>query len=399
MAGEKGNRADVIGGLALISAAALALVLDNSSLGHYYDDFLALPLQVSAGSLEIAKPLLLWINDGLMAIFFLLVGLEVKREIFVGQLSKLSKAILPVFAAVGGMAVPAGVYLGLSAGDATASNGWAIPAATDIAFAIGVLALVGSRVPPALKVFLVAVAIIDDIGAILIIALFYTAELSTEALIGAAFFGLILLALNRRRVTSLVPYALVGVALWVCVLKSGVHATLAGVIVAFAIPLVGRDEGKRSPATQLEHDLHPYVMFVIMPLFAFANAGIPLAGVGLDALLEPIPLGIAMGLLVGKPVGILLASWIPVRFGLCALPSGTTWAQIAGVSFLAGIGFTMSLFIGTLAFDTPEAARAVRIGVLCGSTIAGVLGYLILRRVLSGSPKDPNGTAAPEPTD
>jgi NhaA family Na+:H+ antiporter len=366
------------GGLILLAVAALALVLDNSPVAWLYDMLLELPVAVRFGALEIAKPLLLWINDGLMAVFFLLVALEIKREVVEGELSTRDRASLPVIAAIGGMAVPAAIYVAVAGGDPVAARGWAIPAATDIAFALGILSLLGNRVPLALKVFLLALAIIDDLGAIIIIAVFYTENLSLLSLALAGLGAAGLLALNLGGATRTAAYILVGTAVWVCVLKSGVHATLAGVLVGFAVPLQGRTEYGESPLRALEHTLHPWVAFGIMPAFASANAGVALGGFGLSSLAEPVTLGIALGLLLGKQAGILAFVWLGVRLRLCRLPEGIGWAQVYGIACLAGIGFTMSLFIGTLAFEDPGFAAPVRIGVLAGSLASGLLGYLVL---------------------
>lgn len=384
-------------GILLIATAALAFALDNSPLGWLYDELLSVPLEIRIGTLEIAKPLLLWINDGLMAIFFLLVGLEIKREVLTGELSTRDRALLPAFAAVGGMAVPALIYAAINWGEPTL-DGWAIPTATDIAFTLGILSLVGSRVPLALKVFLTAVAILDDLSAILVIAIFYTDNLSTTALWAAVPFVAGLIALNRWRVRTFTPYALLGIAIWVCVLKSGVHATLAGVMVAFAVPLRA---GGDTPVVRLEHALHPWVAFLVMPVFAFANAGIPLAGIEWADLIAPLPLGIALGLFVGKQLGVFLFTWAPVQLGIATRPPGTTWRHLYGASLLAGIGFTMSLFIGTLAFDAAEHAVGVRLGVLAGSFFSGVLGFWVLRTApaapIESSPDQASSTVASEP--
>ncbi len=366
-------------GVLLMCLALLALVMDNSPLGGFYDSLLATPVVVQIGALAIDKPLLLWINDGLMAVFFFLVGLEVKREMLEGRLSTWKDASLPAIAAFGGMLLPALIYLAINNGDPTALRGWAIPAATDIAFALGVLALLGSRVPVALKIFLLALAILDDLGAIIIIAIFYTDSLSLTSLaIGLVGAG-VLAVFNLKGVTKIAPYILVGVVMWVCVLKSGVHATLAGVVVALMIPIKSDQPGGVSPLKQLEVSLHPWVAFGIMPLFAFANAGVSLEGLSMAELLSPIPLGIALGLFVGKQVGIFGFSWIAVKIGICRLPDGVRWSYLYGVALLAGIGFTMSLFVGTLAFSDPEHAKAVRLGVLMGSFLSAVLGYTVLR--------------------
>jgi len=314
-----------------------------------------------------------------MAVFFFLVGLEIKRELLRGELSTLGQAMLPALAAAGGMVVPAIVYVTINAGDAAALQGWAIPTATDIAFSVGVLALLGSRIPASLKIFLLALAIIDDLGAIVIIALFYTEHLSPASLTLATVGIAVLWALNARGVSRPAPYVLAGIFIWVCVLKSGVHATLAGVIVALAIPL--RSEAPEQPSLleQLEESLHPWVAFAVLPLFAFANAGVSLQGLSLARLVEPIPLGIAAGLFPGKAIGILGATWIAVALGLARKPEGASWAQLAGVAVLGGIGFTMSLFIGMLAFADPVHAAQLRLGVLAGSLLSAGLGYLLLR--------------------
>lgn len=365
-------------GIVLVLAAVVALLLANSPLAPVYDLLLDLPVAVQVGSFVLAKPLLLWINDGLMAIFFLLVGLEIKREVLEGELASLRVAVLPGLAAVGGMAVPAAIYVALNAAHPENLAGWAIPTATDIAFALGVLALLGSRVPLGIKVFLTALAIIDDLGAIIIIAAFYTTDLSAEALAVAGFALAGLLVLNRLGVTHKAAYILLGVMLWVSVLKSGVHATLAGVALALTIPLRTVDDEGRSPLRHLEHMLHPWVAFGVVPLFAFANAGVSFAGMTVGALFHPVSLGIAAGLFVGKQVGVLGATWLAVRMGFGSLPEGASWVHVYGAALLAGIGFTMSLFIAALAFPA-EMAAATRIGVLTGSLISAFAGYFLLR--------------------
>jgi NhaA family Na+:H+ antiporter len=380
---------EAAGGLVLLAAAVAALIVNNSPLEWLYDGLLDTPVGVRIGALALDKPLLLWINDGLMAVFFFLVGLEIKRELLRGELSTFGKAALPAVAAVGGMAVPALIYIAVNAGNAAALRGWAIPSATDIAFAVGVVALLGPRVPPSLKVFLLALAILDDLGAILIIAAFYTADLHWLSLLLAAAGGAILLSLNVRGVTRLAPYLLTGLFIWVCVLKSGVHATLAGVVVALAIPLGGKGAGEPSLLEQLEERLHPWVAFGIVPLFAFANAGVSLAGMSLARLVDPVPLGIVLGLFVGKPLGVLAATGIAVAAGLAPRPEGASWAQLAGIGMLAGIGFTMSLFIGMLAFSEPIHAAQLRLGVLAGSLLAAVAGYLVLRLTAPASRGSP----------
>ncbi len=377
---------DAAAGVLLMLAAAVALLLDNSPLAWLYDAILSTPVAVQVGALSIDKPLLLWINDGLMAVFFFLVGLEIKRELLDGRLSSWNQAALPAAAAVGGMVVPALIYAAFNYDDPMALNGWAIPAATDIAFTLGVLALLGSRVPTALKVFLLALAIIDDLGAIIIIAVFYTADLSLASLAIAAICTAVLLGFNFAGVRRIAPYILVGIVMWVCVLKSGVHATLAGVVIALTVPLRVPPTAGESPLHRLEHGLHPWVAFFVMPAFAFANAGVHLGGLSLADLLAPIPLGIALGLFAGKQVGVLGFTWVATRVGICRLPDGVSWVQIYGAALLAGIGFTMSLFIGALAFSDPEHASAVRIGVLTGSTLSAIFGYAVLR--LSVRPAD-----------
>jgi len=367
------------GGILLAGAAALAMLLANSPLEGVYVRFLDTPVEVRFGAFEIAKPFLLWINDGLMAVFFFLIGLELKREALEGELSTPAQVVLPALAAAGGMALPAAIYLWFNWGDPLTTQGWAIPTATDIAFALGVLSLLGNRVPAGLKVFLLTLAILDDVGAIVIIALFYTDNLAAGSLgiAGAALAGLF--ALNRGKVQRAVPYILVGLVLWASVLKSGVHATLAGVVLAFFIP--------RKAARTLEHDLHPPVAYAILPLFAFANAGVPLAGVSLASFLAPLPLGIAAGLIVGKAVGIFGVCFLAIRFGLAKMPAGATWASLFGLSLLCGIGFTMSLFIAGLAFEGlgPEYAVTTRLGILAGSLVAALGGYALLRAALPPS--------------
>lgn len=370
---------EAAGGILLGFAAILALVMENSPLQFVYDAFLTTPVAVQVGAFAIDKPLLLWINDGLMAIFFLLIGLEIKREVLEGQLSSKEQVILPALAAVGGIAFPALIYSYFNWGDANAISGWAIPAATDIAFALGVITLLGDRVPQTLKICLVAIAIIDDLAAIIIIALFYTDNLSILSLgVGAiAIAGLAIL--NRRGVTALTPYILIGIVLWACVLKSGVHATLAGVVIAMFIPLRAKNKLGGSPARSLEHGLHPWIAYAILPIFAFANAGVSLAGLSLEMLMQPITLGIALGLFFGKQIGIMAITAIGVATKICKLPKGVSWSQYYGMSLITGIGFTMSLFIGTLAFDSTEHQTAVRLGVIAGSLLSGISGYLLLR--------------------
>ncbi len=370
-------------GIILVGAAVLALIINNSPLSSLYDLFLNTPVEIRIGALYIGKPLLLWINDGLMAIFFLLIGLEVKREILDGQLSSLSQVALPGFAAVGGMAIPALIYIFFNLGNSETLSGWAIPAATDIAFALGILALLGSRVPLSLKLFLLTLAIIDDLGAIVIIAIFYSGDLSTTSLILAGVSIAVLIAMNLLGVRRIAAYVVVGVILWICVLKSGVHATLAGVVIAFAIPL-RTNEDEPCPLREMEHSLHPWIAFGIMPIFAFANAGVSLQGMSFKTLFEPIPIGIALGLIIGKQIGVFGFSYAAVKLGLAKLPSDINWRMIYGTSILCGIGFTMSLFISTLAYESSmgEYAISARIGILVGSFISAIGGYIILKTSL-----------------
>lgn len=389
---------EAAGGVLLMAAALLALVMDNSPLYWLYDRLLSTPVVIQIGALAIDKPLLLWINDGLMAVFFFLVGLEIKRELLEGELSSWRKASLPLLGAIGGMLVPALIYIALNADDPVSIRGWAIPAATDIAFALGILALLGSRVPVTLKIFLLALAIIDDLGAIVIIAAFYTAEISLVSLAIGLIGAAILVIMNRSGVTRTSLYLIVGTIMWVCVLKSGVHATLAGVIVALTIPLRAKNSLGQSPLHELESSLHPFVMYGVVPIFAFANAGVSLSGLSFSDLLAPIPLGIALGLFVGKQIGIFGFAWLGTRLRICHLPADITWSQLYGVSLLAGIGFTMSLFIGTLAFADPEHAKAVRIGVLSGSILSAVTGYLVLRLATRSAPaRNPLGATPSGP--
>lgn len=374
-------RLESAGGILLVAAAMVAMVLANSPLAYLYEGFLSTPVEIRIGDFQIAKPLLLWVNDGLMAVFFLLIGLELKREALEGRLSSYKQVMLPAIAAVGGMVVPAGVYFFLNRGDPVALQGWAIPTATDIAFALGVLSLLGNRVPASLKLFLVTLAILDDLGAIVIIALFYTADLSGVSLTWAAIALLGLFVLNRRGVLHIAAYVIVGIVLWVSVLKSGVHATLAGVALAFAIPLRTGAKSIKPPLLQMEHSLHPWVAYGILPLFAFANSGVSLAGMSLAQALAPVPLGIALGLFLGKQLGVFAFSWGAIKLRLATLPDGTDWVQLYGVAMLCGIGFTMSLFIGSLAFDQTgqQYATVDRLGILMGSVFSAIGGYLILR--------------------
>lgn len=383
-------RLEAAGGILLGAAAIIALFVENSPLAVFYDALLTTPMAVQIGAFLIHKPLLLWINDGLMAVFFLLIGLEIKREILEGQLSTKEQITLPAVAALGGLALPALIYSYMNWTDPEALRGWAIPAATDIAFALGVMTLLGKRVPETLKICLVAIAIIDDLAAIVIIALFYTDNLSLFALVSGIIAVAGLAILNRRGVTNLTPYIVLGIILWACVLKSGVHATLAGVVMALFIPLKKKDVDGKIPLKRMEHSLHPWVAYAILPIFAFANAGVPLTGLSWDMLMQPITLGIAAGLFFGKQIGVMLLTFISVSLKICVLPRGVTWAQYYGMALLTGIGFTMSLFIGTLAFEDVEHQNAVRLGVIIGSVLCGVLGYLMLRFT---SNQDPVGSS------
>jgi NhaA family Na+:H+ antiporter len=367
------------GGMLIIAAALLAMLAENSPLKSLYDAWLSTPVGFQFGAFLLNKPLLLWINDGLMAVFFFLIGLEIKREFLEGELSDHSRIILPAIAAAGGMAVPALVYVAFNHGDPLALSGWAIPTATDIAFALGVLSLLGNRVPNSLKLFLLTLAVIDDLGAIIIIALFYSGELSGSSLLAAGGSLVALLIINRRGITRIAPYLLIGLVLWVAVLKSGVHATLAGVVLAFFIPLKNINTGV-SPLMQLEHMLHPYVAFLILPLFAFANTGISFAGLSPQSLLHPVPLGIAAGLLIGKQVGVFGLTWLAIKLGVGKLPEGAGWMPLYGIAALCGIGFTMSLFISSLAAEQIGTGMIVddRLGILGGSLLSAVIGYLVL---------------------
>ena len=361
------------GGLILIASAAVALIVANSGIAALYADL----LKTYVGGLSVLH----WVNDALMAVFFLFVGLEIKRELLDGQLSTWPHRLLPGIAAAGGMAVPALIFLALNWSSADTLRGWAIPAATDIAFSLGVLAILGARAPVSLKVFLTAVAILDDLGAIVIIALFYTDTLSLMMIGGAVAVLAALAAMNRAGLKMLTPYLLFGLLLWFFVLRSGVHATIAGVLLAFMIPLAkGGNGDAQSPLHRLEHALHPWVAFLILPIFGFANAGVPLGGLSLAALSQPVTLGSALGLFVGKQIGILGAVWLAVKSGLAQKPAAASWAQVYGLALLCGIGFTMSLFIGLLAFPASGQLQAeTKVGVLLGSLLSAVAGWVVLR--------------------
>ena len=376
-------RMETSGGLVLMLAAVIAMICANSPLSVYYDLLLHVPVSVRVGELDVTKPMLLWINDGLMAIFFFLVGLELKRELMEGELSDIRNVMLPAVGAVGGMAIPALIYVLFNWGYETGLQGWAIPAATDIAFALGVLALLGSRVPVSIKIFLTSLAIFDDIGAILIIAFFYTGNIALSALVVVLLCLPLLALLNRFNVESKSVYIAVGTVMWVAMLKSGVHATLTGVILALFIPL-RTSNPEVSPLKIMEHDLHALVAYLVLPIFAFANAGINLSGVGMEQLLHPVPVGIALGLFVGKQIGVFGFCWLAVRVGIGKLPKGVSWGTVYGTAALCGIGFTMSLFIGSLAFEASEINQVFdeRLGIIIGSLMSGLVGYLVLRRTL-----------------
>ncbi len=388
-------RLEASSAILLIIAAALAMLLVNSPVHAWYDALLGVPVAVQFGELSIHKPLLLWINDGLMALFFFLVGLEIKREVLEGELSKPAQLVLPGVAALGGMVVPALIYTAVTWGDPTAVRGWAIPCATDIAFALGVLSVLGRRVPVALKLFLLTLAIADDLGAIVLIALFYTQDLSVASTITASVILGVMLVLKLFKVTKTTAYLILGIALWTAVLKSGVHATIAGVLTALFIPMKTARPEDPSPLKGLEHDLHHTVAFGVLPLFAFANAGVPLAGLSLEALMQPVPLGIFLGLALGKPLGVISFSWVLIRLGLAEIPGRVNWGAFLGVGLLCGIGFTMSLFIGSLAFEEggPHAMQD-RLGILSGSAVSAVLGLVILSLTLPRS-----AAVADSPTD
>lgn len=370
------------GGIVLALAAIAAMIIANTSLSTWYESFIHAPVAIQIGSFAIAKDAHHWINDGLMAVFFFLVGLELKREVLIGELSNVKQIILPAGAALGGMIMPAIVYLIFNYNEPEFWKGWAIPAATDIAFALGILSLLGNRVPNSLKVFLVSIAIFDDIGAILIIALFYTSDLSLGSLAVAALCLPFLYLLNRRNVTSITPYILIGVIMWIAVLKSGIHATLAGVVLALFIPLFDRTDPEHSPLEELEHDLQNTVSYGILPLFAFANSGISLKGAGFAELFHSVPLGIAAGLFIGKQVGVMLMCWLIFKLGISTMPKGMNFKQIYGAALLCGVGFTMSLFIGGLAFGGTTPLFDERLGIIMGSIVSGIAGYLMLKATL-----------------
>ena len=371
---------EAAGGIVLMIATVIALICSNSPLAEQYHHLLELPIVVSIAGQGVSGSVHFWINDALMAIFFFVVGMEIKRELLTGDLSSWKKASLPVIAALGGMLVPALIYISIDSGDPEALRGWAIPSATDIAFAVGVLSLLGSRIPPALKAFLLALAVIDDFGAIVIIAVFFSHGLSAVALLLALLGIIILLILNRQGVRSPVPYMLVGFFVWLCVLKSGVHATVAGVAVAACIPATPAEGEEDSLMDRMIHALHPWSAFLIMPIFAFSNAGLSFGDMSVDDLKHGVALGVALGLFFGKQIGVLGACWIFIKLGICHMPAGARWRAMHGVAVLCGIGFTMSLFVANLAFPTaPHLVDASRLGVMVGSVASAVLGYFLLR--------------------
>ncbi len=366
-------------GILLLVSAIAAILVENSFLSDSYSKFLHFSINIKIYNFAIEKDLHHWINDGLMAIFFLLVGLEIKRELVQGHLSTREQFSLPAVAAVGGITIPAIIYISLNFGNEVTTNGWAIPTATDIAFALGVVTLLGNRVPISLKVTLVAIAIIDDLMAIIIIAAFYTSDLSINYLIFAAISTSILFVLNNRKINKLSIYIIVGILLWVFVLKSGIHASIAGVLLAQFIPLQSKDSSSPSPLHKLEHSIEPWVNFIILPIFAFSNAGVSFSGMKFNLLWDPVTLGIILGLFFGKQIGVMLFTYLGTILKICKLPSDISWSQYYGLSLVTGIGFTMSLFIGSLAFIDPEYQTSVRLGVLIASLLAGILGYLTLR--------------------
>jgi len=373
-------KTDASSGIILVTAAAFALFMANSFFSTAYNNFLEFPVSITLGAFAISKPLVLWINDGLMALFFFVVGLEIKRELFYGELSRPDQIVLPFLAAIAGIIFPALIYVAFNYEDAVAMNGWAIPSATDIAFALGIFILFGKHLPPSLKLFLLSVAIIDDIGAVIIIALFYSQDLSTNSLIIAIVGMVVLFIFNRLKLENKTPFILVSIVVWAAVLKSGVHATLAGFAVAWFIPIAR--EKAQSMSYQIEHGLHPWIAFFVLPLFAFANAGVGLTNATLDELFTPISVGIIGGLFIGKQLGIFTACFIAIKLKLCKLPKDATWTQLYGVCLLCGVGFTMSLFIGSLAFEEQglDYQTQVKVGVLVGSLISAFAGGWLIRK-------------------
>ncbi|MEG3767436.1 Na+/H+ antiporter NhaA [Alteromonas sp. 14N.309.X.WAT.G.H12] len=387
---------DSAAGIILMAATALALIIANTPMGYYYNQLIDMKVTIAAGTFAIDKPLLLWINDGLMAVFFFHVGLELKREVCEGELANPKDIVLPAAGAIGGMIIPVAIYLFFTWGHENAVSGWAIPAATDIAFALGIMALLGSRVPASLKIFLVTLAIIDDIGAIVIIAIFYTSNITFTALVVAAVCLPVLYLMNKRNVVDLPAYILVGIVLWVAMLKSGVHATLAGVVLAAFIPMRDNRNLSYSPVTELEHSLNSTVSFAILPIFAFANAGIDFSQINVAGIFHPVTFGIFMGLVVGKQVGVFAFSWLAVKMKLATLPNDLSFKHIYGCALLCGVGFTMSLFIGSLSFEDSGVNRIFdeRIGILGGSLVSALLGYMVLFWI--GSKSTPDKTNVPQ---
>ncbi len=381
-------------GILLFMSAVLALIIANTPLSAYYNLLLDTPVAIQIGALNISKPLLLWINDGLMAVFFFLVGLELKRELVEGELSDKKNIVLPGIGAIGGMFVPAFIFFWFNKDDPMALQGWAIPAATDIAFALGVLKLLGPRVPTSLKIFLTSLAIFDDIGAILVIAFFYTSQISLTALIVVALCVPLLWLINRKGVEATSTYILIGVIMWVAMLKSGVHATLTGVILAMFIPIKSKINPGSSPLKELEHNLHSAVAYIILPIFAFANSGLDLKGIGLEQVMHPVPLGIALGLIVGKQVGIFGLCWLAIKLKWAAMPDRANWVSIYGISALCGIGFTMSLFIGSLAYEETQFNIIFdeRLGIIIGSMVSAIIGYFVLKTQFGGPAPDSEAT-------
>ena len=384
---------EAAGGIILFVMALAALILCNSPFADAYEYLWQVPISIHVAHFSISKPLLFWVNEGLMTLFFLLIGMELKREFLEGELASFSQIVLPGVAALGGMLIPALVYSMLNWHDADALRGWAVPVATDIAFALGVLSLFGKRVPIGLKVFLMTLAIFDDVGAIIIIAVMHTQSLSYVSFLLAFLFIVLLWLMNKLGVRRVSPYILVGLGLWVCVLKSGVHATVAGVLLAFLIPLRKQNKEDSSPAERLEHSLHAWVTFAIMPLFALANAGVSLHGLTTGILFDSIVVGIVLGLFIGKQLGVAVFTWIVIKFGWAKIPENTTWLEIYGVAILCGIGFTMSLFLGTLAFEriNPVYLIEVRLGVLIGSVLSGVIGATMLQAAFAKKAKSVSG--------
>ncbi len=368
-------------GILLFMSAVVAMVIANSQLSGYYNLLLDTPVAIQIGALSIDKPLLLWINDGLMAVFFFLVGLELKRELLEGELADKRNIVLPGIGAIGGMLAPALVFFWFNKDDPMALQGWAIPAATDIAFALAVLKVLGPKVPTSLKIFLTSLAIFDDIGAIMVIAFFYTSQISFTALIVVAVCIPLLWLINRKGIEATSTYILIGIVMWVAMLKSGVHATLTGVILAMFIPMRSKVKPDYSPLKDLEHDLHSAVAYIILPIFAFANSGINLTGIGVEQLLHPVPLGIALGLIVGKQVGIFSLCWLAIKLKWAAMPDNSNWVSIYGISALCGIGFTMSLFIGGLAYEETQFDMVFdeRLGIIVGSLISAIIGFFVLK--------------------